>query len=238
MPAEPQRSAADSFPPFARDDEIRGGAVNLPVTTLLARFAARSGLTVEQAELRLFREALYPEARWLAPLLRLRRGHFDPDWRFVRAAGRATTMDEFQVEVRHYSDDKAHRGWLRGRLKLRVSVRRLRRLARELLPAAATSRGEARTPGAPASVFPSAAAMAAESPVPRFRVLGSGWDGVERRRAPSIPLPRPSRPQPTEEAVRRLEQEVAQLKEQREILKKAVGIMAQSSQPPPDRPAQ
>jgi hypothetical protein len=238
MPAESQRSAAESLSPFAPNDEMRGEALNLPATTLLARFAERAGLTVEQAELRLFREALYPEARWLGPLLRLRRGHFDPDWRFVRAAGRATTMDEFQVEVRHYSDDKAHRGWLRGRLRLRVSVRRLRRIARELLPASALARGEARIPATNAALPPGAAASTVGDPSLRFRVLGSGWDGVERRRAPSIPLPRPSRPAPTDETVRRLEQEVAQLKEQREILKKAVGIIAQSNQPPPDRPAQ
>lgn len=205
-------------PPSTESD---GAEVLLPVTTLAGRFAHRHGCTLAESHRELFRQSLYPAARWLRPLLSLVRGHFDVDERFIRAVGRATALTDVQTEVRHFADDQGHRGVLRGFFRLRVSVRRLRQIAREFLP-------ETGVVVSGNSVAPflsrSGAGSAADLPV-----TAPGWNGGERRVLPSRPLPKPAPAPADAETVRRLEAEVTRLKAQREILTQAVGIIARQS---------
>jgi hypothetical protein len=70
-------------------------------------------------------ESLYPQARILRPLLRLKPGYFRADREFISRAGRIMRMSEFDTEAAAYARDPDNRGFLRRALRLRVSAGRL-----------------------------------------------------------------------------------------------------------------
>ena len=84
---------------------------------------------------KVFWRALYPHAWPLVPLLGgFRSDYFVADRELLTGAGRATTMDQLRTEIVDYVMDANNRGWLRQRVRVRVSTTRLRRLARQYLP--------------------------------------------------------------------------------------------------------
>jgi len=57
------------------------------------------------------------------------RDYFAVDREFIALAGRTRTIAQLQVEIQDYVMDHRNRGWWRRRAQVRVSTRRLRRLA-------------------------------------------------------------------------------------------------------------
>jgi hypothetical protein len=84
-----------------------------------------------RAERRLFWKGLYPHAIPFVPLLAvLRPGYFKPDRELIHGLAEATTPAQFRDELTSYMTDPRNATWLRFRVRLRVSVRRVERYAR------------------------------------------------------------------------------------------------------------
>jgi hypothetical protein len=100
-------------------------AVQMIKGTFSERYCAMHGLAkwefIESALVR----SLYPQARLLRPLLRLKPGYFKADREFVSCVGRIKRMRDFDMEAFAYANDPDNRGFLRRVLRLRVSAGRL-----------------------------------------------------------------------------------------------------------------
>jgi hypothetical protein len=85
----------------------------------------------------LFFRSLPFHAKLLVPLLILAgRDYFASDWELIHGACSAMTKADIEEEIHCFSTELGNRHWLRRRLRLRLSVRRLQRsLASPRLPA-------------------------------------------------------------------------------------------------------
>jgi hypothetical protein len=85
-------------------------------------------------EQRAFRELLYSHARLVAPVLAtLRPDFFAEDFRFIRYLGEATDLREAKASAAEFQDSNAaRRGFLRTRLRIRVSGWKATQLAHRL----------------------------------------------------------------------------------------------------------
>ena len=91
------------------------------------RFCAQRALTEQQYEREALRCTLHTPARWILPLLNLNRDYFAADRAFIRDVGRIDRMRDFDNEARDFMLNPANAEcFLHRRLKLRVSVRKLR----------------------------------------------------------------------------------------------------------------
>ena len=77
--------------------------------------------------------SLYPVAKVFRGTLGLIPRYFAADLDFIRCVGRLTRRRDFAMEEMDFVQNHENRGFLRRRLKLRVSARRLHELVREVL---------------------------------------------------------------------------------------------------------
>ena len=90
------------------------------------RFCRRTGVTPARWHAVALRRALYPHARLLRPLLAaLDPEFFAADRDFISGVGRLTRHSDFVIEAEEFAHHPANQSFLRRRLRLRVSVRRL-----------------------------------------------------------------------------------------------------------------
>jgi hypothetical protein len=94
-------------------------------------FCERFGCAESEYAERALEMCLYPQAKFLAPLLRkVSPNFFSGDLQFLDYLGNTPNMREAQVEISNFSQGNQMRGsFLRERLRLRVSGRRAARLA-------------------------------------------------------------------------------------------------------------
>jgi hypothetical protein len=114
---------------------------SMPSQQLRLIFCQRFNCAASEFEARAFRQCLYWQARWLAPVVgRLKPSFFAEDFEFIRHLGEATTMQEVEASLLNFRDVSLSRAsfWRIG-LKVRVSSRKAFRLVRELLAAEAKS---------------------------------------------------------------------------------------------------
>jgi hypothetical protein len=197
----------------------------MPNATFAARFCVHQALSFEEFDEKVFSTCLYPLARQVRNLLSLKRDYFATDYEFVASVGRVTNMRELDEVVRDFADSGRNNGFLRGALKLRISARKLRRIAREYL--------QNRRAGDPVVDF----APAPEAPQPgpsRVPFASPPPTPVPGERRPSFSDASPTPPSPpsarrlSTDNVKTLQQEVARLTEQRDVLKKTVGIFCEA----------
>lgn len=81
-----------------------------------------------------FLRTLHPVARIFRGTLGLIPRYFAADHSFIRSVGALTRRRDFGLEELDYVHDPANRGFLRRKLRLRVSARRLYALVRAELP--------------------------------------------------------------------------------------------------------
>jgi hypothetical protein len=81
----------------------------------------------------LLQETLHPAARRARFLLALIPSYFEPDLRFIRYVGRLRRIEDLRYEEIDFNQDRTNRGFLRGKLRLRVSARRVRQVVRQTL---------------------------------------------------------------------------------------------------------
>jgi hypothetical protein len=103
------------------------GAV--PAKTLEEVFAARHGCTPEQFQRRMFWRTLHWHALFLAPLFLIGR-YFSVDFALIASCGHARSMEFIREETEAYRTDPRNAAWLRRRAKIRISTRKLLRMAR------------------------------------------------------------------------------------------------------------
>lgn len=97
--------------------------------TFSETYCARHGVDAAEFERRLFREGLYPHARWVLGLLRLAGSdYFSPDREFIRAVGQLRSRRMLRAEIDEFHTHPRNRGFCRIALRLRVSTTRVRRL--------------------------------------------------------------------------------------------------------------
>ena len=94
-------------------------------------FCERFGCTEAEYAERALEMCLYPQAKMVAPILRiLSPRYFAGDLQFLDYLGNTPDMREADVEVRNYSQmNQLQRGFLRHGLRLRISGRRVAKLA-------------------------------------------------------------------------------------------------------------
>ena len=81
-----------------------------------------------------FNRSLYPHARLLKWLLIFYDPYyFDPDHELIASAGAIGRVRDFVNEAYQFNIHPANCGWLRRKLRLRVSTQRLRAIIRETL---------------------------------------------------------------------------------------------------------
>jgi hypothetical protein len=105
-------------------------------SSVQAAFCKHFGCAPEQFTRRAFRHCVYWHARLLAPVIGLLRpSFFGPDLDFIARVGQTGSWAEFTGELHDFNYTNRHgRAGPRGSLRLRVSGRRVRRLAAELFP--------------------------------------------------------------------------------------------------------
>ena len=103
--------------------------------TFKSLFCEQFGCSPAEYEERAFRKILYGHARLLAPVLRtLKPAFFVEDFNFIRYLGDAADFRQAKVDVLDFNDlQRKHWRLLHGSLRIRVSGRRARRLAFQLL---------------------------------------------------------------------------------------------------------
>jgi len=104
--------------------------------SFLERFCAAHRCREDEFVEKVFWQCIYPHAIGLVPFLGgWRSEHFSADRDLIAGAGSATRMEQVREEVRDFIMSRDNRGALRQHLRIRVSAKRLLRLAGPLLSA-------------------------------------------------------------------------------------------------------
>jgi hypothetical protein len=96
-------------------------------------YCAHHRCTAQEFSRGIFWLALHRHALPLAPLL-LWGKYFAADRELIVACGRARSMRQIREEIEQHGCHPHNVGWLRQRCAIRISIRRLHRLARNYLP--------------------------------------------------------------------------------------------------------
>ncbi|HVU32960.1 MAG TPA: hypothetical protein VHE61_05975 [Opitutaceae bacterium] len=108
---------------------------NLAVATFQQSYCRHHRCNEADFSTRIFWRTLPPHAAVIAVFCGGFRGRiFSLDRDFLSSVARATTVDQVREEIRDYMLDSQNRRWLRRRLRVRISCRRLKSIAREYLP--------------------------------------------------------------------------------------------------------
>lgn len=93
-------------------------------------YALSSGIPEARFARRMFWLCLHRRAiPWVPLLAMVSPGYFQPEAQLLAQVGRATSLPAVDEEIRIFRHQDLNQGWLRRRLKLRLSTRRLRRAA-------------------------------------------------------------------------------------------------------------
>lgn len=104
--------------------------------TFAELFCEQHHVALGDFERTVVQSTLHPQAKFLRHLLQLAPGeYFAADFEFVRNVGHLTRMSDFAWEVSDFHAHPANRRTLRRRLKVRLSIKRLRNLVARTLPA-------------------------------------------------------------------------------------------------------
>jgi len=108
--------------------------------TFQKRFCERFNTPITQFEKRLFRACLYPHALTLAGLIRaINPGFFDEDLEVIQQIASATSSAEVESELRHFRYfNRMSDHWLRTKLRIRLSGKRLARVVHQVFDEAGT----------------------------------------------------------------------------------------------------
>ena len=96
--------------------------------TFAELYCARNGCPSRSFRRRVFWRTLHPHAVPVAPLL-LIGNYFESDRSLIDACARATCMEQIHEEIQIHPSNPHHGRWLHQHARLRISTRRLLRLA-------------------------------------------------------------------------------------------------------------
>ena len=101
--------------------------------TFKQHLCLRLSIPESEYERTVLRLTLYPQARYLWPLLRYLGHDRKPDLDFIEGVARITQLKELAGEVSDYQLDPRNEGFLRTTLSLRISVRNMVSLVSEVM---------------------------------------------------------------------------------------------------------
>ncbi len=96
-------------------------------------YCAHRALPAADFERALLQETLHPVARRVRFFLALIPRYFEPDLRFISYVGRLRRLEDLRYEEIDFNQDRTNRGFLRGKLRWRVSTRRMRQVVQRTL---------------------------------------------------------------------------------------------------------
>jgi hypothetical protein len=88
-----------------------------------------------------FHRCLYRRTWLFMPLLWLLPNFFASDYQLIRDAGRLKDPDGLSEDIGNFNSDITNTGFLRQRVKFRISARRLQHLVREVFASAVVGEG-------------------------------------------------------------------------------------------------
>ena len=106
------------------------------MATFEQAYCQRHGCSPAQFTEQVFWRCLPPLARLALPSLiaMFNPIYFSPDHELIQAAGRADNMSQIDHQIMEFQDDSRNDDWWRRRARVRISTRRLRRLAHQYFP--------------------------------------------------------------------------------------------------------
>jgi hypothetical protein len=103
------------------------------VPSFAEHYCRRHGIYHEGFLLVVLQRTLYPHVRPIFSLmLQMHPQLFSADFDFVVALGRTRSYSDFEFAAQAFCEHPANRGFLRRSLRMRISVRRVRRLLNEI----------------------------------------------------------------------------------------------------------
>lgn len=118
--------------------------------TFAESFCAQHRIAPEQFVQAVFKAALYRRARVFAPILHFfSHDYFAADFDLIYGVEHLRRVRDFTAEAERFNEHPGNRGWLRRRLCLRVSTKRLKALIRETLAHSAVRSGATASPFEP-----------------------------------------------------------------------------------------
>jgi hypothetical protein len=220
--SEPNRTFAEQRFPTAAPIAL------MPNVTFAAKFCFDRGLPIGDFAEKVFQACLYPHARQLVTFLRLIPGFFDVDMEFIQQAGRLSTKKQLEELILDFTDDRRNRRKLRSTLNIRISARKMRQVASPYLqdqesPNAFAHRSTSDPTG-------SANSHSRHAPSAFVRRL-SDDDQESTKNISSRPTASKTLRKKLDAQVEitLLQEEVARLIEQRDVLKNAMGIICEPS---------
>jgi hypothetical protein len=101
----------------------------------ISLYCRRRGIAPSAFARDLLLRSVYPHTRPLVTLLtQLNRGYFEADYEFIVDVGQLRRRTDFGAAAESYISHPANKGFIRRRLKLRISVRRMLELVEDVLP--------------------------------------------------------------------------------------------------------
>jgi len=97
------------------------------------KFCAQYGVGPEEYDAAMLWRSLYPAGKILHLFVRGSAEHFSPDRDFVRGVGRLSRLADFESEVWAFTRNPRNGSFLRRRLRMRVSAKKVYQLMREVM---------------------------------------------------------------------------------------------------------
>jgi hypothetical protein len=115
--------------PLPSNEASASNMLLYPTHELASLYCENRNVPVKQFEAKIFREVLYPHARFFRlPLLLFYPEIFASDREFIRQVGQAQSMVEYIEAENAFRRRITHFSEFRRAMKLRVSTRRIRRI--------------------------------------------------------------------------------------------------------------
>ena len=220
--SEPNRTFAEQSYPSAAPMAL------MPNVTFAAKFCFDRALPIGDFTEEVFQACLYPHARQLVNFLGLIPRFFEVDMEFISHAGRLSTTKQLEELILDFTDDRRNRGVLRSSLNLRISARKMRQIASPYLqdqerPIEMAMRPSTKPTG-------SANNYAGHATSPLMRSLpGAGPETTTSISNRPNALKSSRKKLDAQVEIALLQEEVARLIEQRDVLKSAMGIICEPS---------
>ncbi len=124
--------------------------MNKPNLTFAESYCAQHGIPREKFARTVFKRVLYRRTLLFIWILQFfKQDYFVADFDLIYGVERLRRMRDFNSEAERFNEHPSNRGWLRRRLRLRVSTYRLKLLIKETLPLSTMQKGKFEGTSAP-----------------------------------------------------------------------------------------
>ena len=121
--------------PRDKTSPVAGGMPSATETpTFREAFCAKSGIKDEEFMREIFNRTTYPHVRFIKyPVEFFNAYHFAADYEYILSVGETRCSKHFMTEGFFFNIHPYNRGWMRRKLLLRVSTKKMQKLVKETL---------------------------------------------------------------------------------------------------------